>query len=284
VTRCNCCVSEEHHDPYGQLGIELGPLSTHEDHVACPTLTGAYQIRVRPNGEPLGLDYEYTGCGLMVKTISAGAFRMHNVCSPNTAHVYRRDFITSINGKCDLEAVAEELEFSQDLKLDMIHPKTWRVHVNTRSKPIGVELHAYDQDSTVLEVRKITKGVLKSQNEVSERDRVIKVGDLIYRVNDTAGNQVQMLQEMNVRAVLQLDLLRVNGMLKQCQGDASKANSRSASRSASKSSLGSKSSSKSSSRSPSKSKSSLDNKPTSPSSDKPMNIFGSFKSRSKSRG
>jgi len=205
-----CCQSEDF-DPYHQMGYEIGGLSKNKDQAARSGLTGAYDIHVDPRGEPLGLEYEATTLGMMVLQVRAGAMRTHNVCSPNTAYVYRRDFIVGVNGENRVEAMAEELEGSGPFNFDMVHPKTWRAYVDKQSLRLGMQLQALSSSSTVLEIKSIDKaGSVAAHNEGCEPDRRLKPRDLIVAVNEVADDQVAMLKEMNTQEVVQLDMVRVS--------------------------------------------------------------------------
>jgi len=172
-------------------------------------LVGAFQIKIRTHGDLLGMQFEETSRGLMVLGVQPGPLKTHNVLSSDLQHVYRHDFVVRVNEKSDVKDMVNCIDTKYSLKMDMFHPEPLRVILDTRQGPLGLELFAIEEDSTVIEIKTISVGVVRTYNEKCDPRRRVEEGDLVWRVNDVCEDQMAIFRQMNSKALLQIDLFRV---------------------------------------------------------------------------
>jgi len=223
---CCCSPEEEPSEIAGDLARKSDWLEPDllQDERGADVSVGFYSFRLGTSGRPVGVDYEATSRGLMVRRILDGPLREHNLCQPSTLHVYRQDFVVRVNNKADPEGMLNELKVKHRLKFDLVHPFQVTVHIDLRQGPLDFDLHIFEKSSTVIEITKINAGAVTVHNQHCEPRRMVMAGDLIIGVNEASGEVRTMLEELRVmarrrpsgkgyppppEALLQLQLLRV---------------------------------------------------------------------------
>lgn len=177
-----------------------------------PTV-GTYQIGVSTDGQPLGLSFDTTKAGLMVRAVLAGPMKTHNVCSSDSTYVYQQDFIVKVNNVSDVEAMKAALAIHHELRLEMVHPKRLEVNIDSRTTALGLDLQAFDESSLALEILHIQdEGAAKDFNAHCPPECAIEAGDLIHSVNEVSGDLYKMYRELHAKRLLKLEILRVRGV------------------------------------------------------------------------
>merc|ERR1719162_2433207 len=104
--------------------------------------------------------------------------------------------------------MVQAIQDGYSLQLRLVHPKHFQVDIFAAGAPLGIELKAFREDSTLLDVRNITTGAVSDFNKDTPYDKV-EVDDLVVGVNGVSESCELMTQALGSRRTVQLELLRV---------------------------------------------------------------------------
>lgn len=186
-----------------------------EQDMAPPGLVGAYQISLRKKkGDSIGMAYDVTEQGLMIKAVNSGPIKTHNICYASAiTYVYRQDFVVKVNGLVTAAGMQAALQNDERLKIDLVHPLYFLLNIDAKKSALGLQLHIVD-GSTALEVKKIKSGAVKTHNSRKDKRDKVEVGDVFVNVNDREGDADKMLNELASRKMFAIQVVRVRNLPK----------------------------------------------------------------------
>jgi len=180
---------------------------------APPGMVGAYQISLRKRkGDSIGLVFDVTEQGLLVKAVNTGPVKTHNICNASaTTYVYRQDFIVKVNGLVTGAGMQAALQNDERLNIDLVHPLYFLLNIDAKKSTLGLQLHIVE-GSTALEVKKIKSGAVKVHNSRKDKRNKVQVGDILVNVNDMEGDADKMLNELALRKMFAIQVVRVKNL------------------------------------------------------------------------
>merc|ERR1719277_868795 len=87
------------------------------------------------------------------------------------------------------------------------------LNIDAKKNALGLQLHIVD-GSTALEVKKIKAGAVKAHNARKDKQDKIEVGDVFVTVNDVGGDADKMLEELGLRKMFAIEVVRVKNLPK----------------------------------------------------------------------
>jgi len=185
------------------------------DDMAPPGVVGAYQIILKKKkGVSIGVAYDVTEQGLMVKAVNSGPVKTHNICYASaTSYVYRQDFIVKVNGLVTPAGMQAALQNDERVKIDLVHPLYFLLNIDAKKSALGLQLTIVD-GSTALEVKKIKAGAVRAHNSRKDKRDKVEVADVFVNVNDIEGDADKMLNELSSRKMFAIQVVRVRNLPK----------------------------------------------------------------------
>lgn len=134
---------------------------------------------------PFGITFEVLSAGLVIVDIGTGSFGKQNALAVVKARPF--DCMVKVNRKVKPNSMLRELQScTGEVTFTFSHLQTFEVRLSSNNQSVGVNL-TYQEESTLLDIRKIRSGVLKNHNKNAANHVKVKLGDVIVSVNGVTG-------------------------------------------------------------------------------------------------
>mmetsp|Transcript_133460 Transcript_133460/g.333153 ORF Transcript_133460/g.333153 Transcript_133460/m.333153 type:complete len:258 (+) Transcript_133460:80-853(+) len=169
-----------------------------------------YEVEIVKGTGGLGMKMDFKDSGLNVAEIVTGASVDKHNASASPQHIVAvGDYICEVNDKADTSQVmVGKLKAEKVLKLRMFRPATFHIKLQKDGSPLGLDLK-FQQDSTSLDVKAISKGIAEDYNATAPPELQIRVQDVIKSVNGNTLDVKKMIDEL--KTATQLDLVMFRG-------------------------------------------------------------------------
>lgn len=169
-----------------------------------------FEIEIRRNTDGIGLEFESVGDSLLVAKVRRGAVKCWNEAYTDEPHlmVNPGDRILSVNGNegSSTELLAE-LKKDQTMSIVLKRAKSFQVKIVKDNKELGICLLSGAEKLDQLQVKTLRAGVVDDWNK-THPTCAIGIGDRIVWVNGISADPTSMLDELKVKNVLDMTIIR----------------------------------------------------------------------------
>mmetsp|Transcript_87085 Transcript_87085/g.219262 ORF Transcript_87085/g.219262 Transcript_87085/m.219262 type:complete len:263 (+) Transcript_87085:78-866(+) len=168
-----------------------------------------YDVEIFKGAAGLGMKMDFKESGLSVSEILSGAsVDTYNASASLEQKIQVLDYICAVNGKAlsSLDMVAM-LKAEKALKLKMFRPGTFDVMIKRNGASLGMDLK-FQQDSTSIDVKEVSRGLVQDYNETAPPGMQIMRQDVIKSVNGVCLDTKKMVRELGNAKELNLVMFR----------------------------------------------------------------------------